>query len=37
MNKNYLKSDQDFNNISWLIINILADVLRLIMNKFNWN
>lgn len=36
MNKNYLKSDQDFNNISWLII-ILADVLRLITNKFNWN
>lgn len=33
MDKNYLKSDQDFNNIPRLIINILADVLRLITSK----
>lgn len=32
MDKNYLKSDQDF-NIPRLIINILADVLRLITSK----
>lgn len=33
MDKNYLKNDQDFNNIPRLIINILADVLRLITSK----